>query len=190
MASSCICQAISTRLLVCHHLPVSNVLLWIPQPSCKQPNAINSSRRKQHVCFYKHPWRNVFCPQKPATALQTHTSLTNAQFPCNVTPPSSAHSNPFGACANIWRTDLVYTSTLGLLDFYKLRFPAQNFYPKRSGTMNSNQRRWMSSYFGRTYVCEQFFLKMKQVKSDLQTALTTRDGKAASRFQLFIQRVA
>jgi len=30
---------------------------------------------------------------------------------------------------------------------------------------------------------------MKAVKSDLKTALTTRDGKAASRFQLFIQTV-
>ena len=32
------------------------------------------------------------------------------------------------------------------------------------------------------YVCDQFFLKMKAVKSDLKTALTTRDWKAASMF--------
>jgi len=142
--------AISTGRLVCHCFPVSNVL-WIPQPSCKQRIAKNSLRRKQHARFYKYPWWNVFCPQnnkkKTLPRQSKHTSLTHAQFPCIVTPASSAHSNPFGT----WVVMCIYLKYwLGLarphlttiLDFYYLWFPAQKFYTKRSGTMNCNQRRW------------------------------------------------
>jgi len=53
-----------------------------------------------------------------------------------------------------------------LLDFYKHHLPKKKF----PGLYNNDL--FMASLFGSTYVCEQFFSKMKLAKNQLRTSIT------------------